>query len=261
MRRFAVALATVLASVILTLIVLEVGVRVATGSLFEWRNYATDPVNLVRATGALDFDPEIGWLLKKDSRGFGPLRNRLHKHKVDTSGAPILAVGDSFTFGSEVEPEQSWPAQLEYLTGIPVINGGVGGFGLDQAALWAERLAPLVKPRMIIFSFIPNDITRTRMSIFSGAIKPIFRVVDGELKAQNLPLQPYTASMDYAGVKAVLGYSKLIDWVAARLGMTNQWRLAAFETRYEKIDDVETSCGFMRRLAKIGVPTIVLGQS
>lgn len=53
---------------------------------------------------------------------------------------PILAVGDSYTFGDEVSDWETWPAQLQKLSGRRVINGGVFGYGIDQAFLRARRL-------------------------------------------------------------------------------------------------------------------------
>ena len=58
----------------------------------------------------------------------------------DIDGPLTLAAGDSFTFGDEVNDDESWPAALEQLTGRRVINAGVPGFGLDQAVLRAEQL-------------------------------------------------------------------------------------------------------------------------
>lgn len=262
-RKVFFAAAAVTLSAVVSLLLLEVGVRVATSSLFEWRNYATDPINLVKAITAIEFDQDLGWVLKKDRPEFeqGQWRNRLHRTNPNgANSAPIYAVGDSFTYGSDVLADETWPAQLEQKINQPVLNGGVGGYGVDQIVLWAERMVPQVKPKILLVSFIANDITRTRMSIFSGATKPLYRVVDGELKPQNLPLQFYKPSLDYSGISIFLGYSKLIDWTMDRLGLSSRWRSSGFETRYETADDVETSCAFMKRLAALRVPTIVVGQ-
>jgi hypothetical protein len=262
MRRFAIGLIVVVSSTVASFAALEIGVRVATGSLFEWRNYVTDPVNLVKANILIEFDGQLGWTFKKDRRelGQGPWGNRIHNSAPNTGGTPILAVGDSFTYGSDVGPNDAWPAQLEQMIDLTVINAGVGGYGVDQSVVWAEQLVLQIKPRLLLLSFIQSDITRTKMSIYSGATKPFYRVVNGELKAQNLPLQPYKPSVEFAGFKTVLGYSKLADWTAERLGLQNMWRSARYEYKYEDADDVETSCAFMKRLAKIGVPTVVVGQ-
>src|SRR5205085_1024503 len=71
-----------------------------------------------------------------------------------TSIPPILAVGDSYTFGDDVTDLQSWPAQLQRLTGRRVLNGGVSGYGFDQIVLRAEQLAAVHKPAVIVVSCI-----------------------------------------------------------------------------------------------------------
>lgn len=63
--------------------------------------------------------------------------------KPPSADAPILAVGDSFTSGENVGDLDSWPAQLQRLTGHTVLNGGVSGYGLDQIVLRTERLTAL----------------------------------------------------------------------------------------------------------------------
>ena len=78
-----------------------------------------------------------------------------------SSDGSILAVGDSYTYGDEVLDEETWPAQLQRLTGRPVLNGGVTGYGFDQIVLRAEQLAAIHRPSIIIVSFIAHDILRT----------------------------------------------------------------------------------------------------
>ena len=54
-----------------------------------------------------------------------------------------MAVGDSFTFGDEVNDGQTWPAQLQQLTGRRVINGGVSGYGFDQTCCAPSSSRPI----------------------------------------------------------------------------------------------------------------------
>jgi hypothetical protein len=112
-------------------------------------------------------------------------------HGIRSNGAgrpsrerPItLVVGDSFAFGDEVLDAETWPAALERAIDAPVLNAAVPGFGLDQAVLRAERLAPLVAPDRILVSFIPHDVRRCAMSIWSQHAKPWFDVAAGRLRA------------------------------------------------------------------------------
>ncbi|HTS86232.1 MAG TPA: GDSL-type esterase/lipase family protein, partial [Usitatibacter sp.] len=74
------------------------------------------------------------------------------KAKLDKldRGATVLAFGDSLTFGTGANPDESYPAVLAQLTGLKVVNAGVPG------ELSAEGLARLpdaideAKPRLLI---------------------------------------------------------------------------------------------------------------
>ena len=107
----------------------------------------------------------------------------------------VLATGDSFAFGDEVDDQDSWPAVLERLSGGRVINAGVPGFGLDQAVLRAEQLAPVYQPDTIVVGFIPHDVLRCEMSFWSGNPKPYFTVEGDALRAQPAP-EPVRSALD-----------------------------------------------------------------
>jgi lysophospholipase L1-like esterase len=57
------------------------------------------------------------------------------------SGAHVLALGDSLTFGYGASPEASWPVKLGELTGWQVENAGVNG---DTSAGALQRLPGLL---------------------------------------------------------------------------------------------------------------------
>ena len=105
-----------------------------------------------------------------------------------SSDDPILTVGDSFTYGDEVRDQESWPAQLQRLTGRRVLNGGVTGYGFDQIVLRAEQLAALHGPSIIIASFIAEDIPRTEMRCMWWRDKPWFAIEDDQLVLKGVPV-------------------------------------------------------------------------
>ncbi len=104
--------------------------------------------------------------------------------------SPILAVGDSFTFGDHVADNETWPAQLQSLIGRRVLNGGVSGYGFDQIVLRAERLTAIHRPSIIVVSFIADDIRRNEMRRLWRHDKPWFALEGGQLVPRGVPVAP-----------------------------------------------------------------------
>lgn len=266
-RQALIGAATAVVSVIATLIVLELGARAATGHLLEWKNYATAPiVNFTAMNSFVQYDAELGYthIPNRPEHGTGPIGNRLHRGQTSLPERPILAIGDSFTYGSEVDAGEAWPAYLEGKLGVPVVNAGVGGYGIDQMVLLAERLVPAVKPRLLLLSFIPPDITRVQMSAFSNAEKPYFEIERGALILRNVPAPAYKPTRTHVGlVRPIVGYSYLLDFALERLGYANWWRVRPAWNRMTDADPVAVTCLLWRRLAKLttSTPVVVIAQS
>jgi hypothetical protein len=71
--------------------------------------------------------------------------------------AEIVVLGDSHTYGYNVEASESWPSQLATMTGRSVYNMGVGGYGAYQyRALLDEALS--LRPRVLVAAvYLLND--------------------------------------------------------------------------------------------------------
>ncbi|PCJ87753.1 MAG: arylesterase [Thiotrichaceae bacterium] len=76
------------------------------------------------------------------------------------SNATILAFGDSLTYGTGARRDKAYPAVLERITGLKVINAGIPG---EISAAGLTRLPALLKqhqPDLIIICHGGNDILR-----------------------------------------------------------------------------------------------------
>jgi hypothetical protein len=106
--------------------------------------------------------------------------------------ACVSAFGDSFTFGSDVAAEASYPNLLARELGCRVNNFGVGGYGTDQAFLRYRHLADDSPPFVILGHYsedIVRNVNQLRDLNASGRffLKPRFVLERGELRLVPLP--------------------------------------------------------------------------
>lgn len=211
-----------LASLALTLLLLELGVRAWEGE-FGWDNFRAQKITLFRSAYPAAHDPLLGWIPKPGSRGeqniwrtqvsilpYGIRANAADAALPTPDGpAPVLAVGDSFTFGDQVSDGESWPAQLERLAGYPVLNGGVFSYGMDQSLMRAKILVEQFHPKILLFGFIAEDIGRCQLAERNGVAKPYYAIENGRLALQNTPVPPPPERQAGPGWKDALGHSYL----------------------------------------------------
>ncbi|MBS0522984.1 MAG: hypothetical protein JSS04_05035 [Proteobacteria bacterium] len=274
------SLGLVLASSLVGLMLLEIGCRLALGgpqALTQWQNLVLKSrVEARKAQGpdlgpAYVHDPRLGyvnkpdyhsWALNYDSHGFRampPLR------AGGVQGPPILATGDSYTKGDEVGDAESWPAQLQTLLGWRTINAGVGAYGLDQTVLLTEQLVKEQKPAVLVLGFIADDVRRAEMSRLWGREKSYFELApdkfgDGKLVLRNVPVpNPRHPRETLTPLQAAFGWSVLLDTVLDRLRLRNQWHADEARALWSGSGE-RLACPLMRRVAALGVPTLVVAQ-
>jgi hypothetical protein len=169
-----------------------------------------------------EYDPLLGYAPRRGARGTdnvwhlqvtidaAGLRENGRPRPV---GRPILALGDSFTFGDEVADRDTWPAQLEQLVGRPVLNGGVFGYGVDQMVLRGERLLDGVAAEadLAILSLLPEDVLRCEYS-YRYAWKPYFALENGGLALRNVPVpRPHEGPRGESALRRALRRSFVAD--------------------------------------------------
>ena len=72
----------------------------------------------------------------------------------------ILAFGDSLTHGYNVSRNESYPAKLEVLTGLRVINAGVSGEVTRQGLQRLPKVLDESHPELMILCHGGNDLLR-----------------------------------------------------------------------------------------------------
>jgi lysophospholipase L1-like esterase len=222
-----IALVTISAS--LTMLGLELAVRIHRGRVLV--QSATTDLRQDRIRPFV-YHPRLGWIPTPGQLSRGWTSNvdassiRSNGRSTSTASRPILAVGDSFTFGNEVEDGETWAANLERILNKCVLNGGVGAYGIDQAFLRAELLLEQYDPDVVILAFISDDINRTEYSYYpyGRGWKPYFTYENGALSLRNVPVPQEPAPTAYRGFQSLrraLGYSLLADAVLDRIA--RQW--------------------------------------
>jgi hypothetical protein len=254
-------------AIVLSLLALEVGLRAYHGE-WEYTNFRFQQENRF---GYHTYDPELGWVPKSSNqwgRSLTILREGIRSNgrgeSWDGTDNPILAVGDSYTFGDKVSDSETWPAQLEKLSGRRVINGGVDGYGVDQIFLRTRRFLSRYRFSAVIFSFIPDDIRRSQMSVMFATAKPFFDFNDGRLTLENVPVPP-TFFPDREGKLLIaVEHSRLAHAVMKRL--FPEWWLRAPSERQvqDREKGIEVACGVLHELEGLtklrGSELIVLAQ-
>jgi len=105
-----------------------------------------------------------------DANGF---RNPIALTKAD-----CVTIGDSFTYGCRVRPNQSWPSQLQRLTDRSIYNMSLGGYGPIEELMLLNRAVEM-RPSLVIYAmFIGNDIYDAYTSVYYRNQFPEFKTQD-----------------------------------------------------------------------------------
>jgi hypothetical protein len=131
----------------------------------------------------------------------------------------IYVFGDSFTFGDEVNDDQTWPYFLSQATGSNVVNLGMGAYGTDQALLRLEQqLRRGARPEVVVLGILSENIRRImgRYRLFYLiddahvlGFKPILHERDGRYEWLPNPLVP---PVDRAAVARAFEEAKSEDF-------------------------------------------------
>jgi hypothetical protein len=235
------------------LLIGEMAVRLVTHApLLEIRDFRHDRAART-INQAVQYDSLLGWRLKSfityqdiNTLQYGFRSNGGPNVEVRPGG--VLAVGSSFTAGSEVRDDETWPAHLGQITGWNVNNAGEGNYVADQIIMNGKQLLPLVHPQVLVVDLIPESIIGTGYSSY-GWPKPYFTVENGALVQHNEPV-PRVSDPDHDrfGIKSVLGHLAIADQFMTAF-FSNSW-FSSDGTSYATVsnDVVDVTCRLLGRL-------------
>jgi lysophospholipase L1-like esterase len=100
-------------------------------------------------------DPVLGFKLEAYTRGHDAngFRNDTVPQQVD-----LVALGDSQTWGVNVERPDAWPQQLAKISGHSVYNMALGGFGPVQYRVLTTQALRLSPKVIVVAVYLGNDI-------------------------------------------------------------------------------------------------------
>jgi hypothetical protein len=262
--------ALVLGSVLVTLLVLELGCRLWHGpaALLDWSNIilAERQATLKAGAGRLKRDSDLGFVLRPGYSAEGVTYD-LFGHRLTPAPAgtvlaepPVLVVGDSYAHGDEVSDGETWAALLQPLIGRRTVNAGVSGYGLDQTVLRAEQQVREVKPAALVLVFIADDLRRSEMKRVWGAEKPYFEPAGETLTLRNVPVPPSPAPAASLDVwQRLFGWSVLVDTILRHKGWQYEWSIDHVRV-LPRGAGATMACPLLKRLAGLGVPTLVVAE-
>ena len=101
------------------------------------------------------------------------------------AGAPVLAFGDSVTFGTGAAPGEDYPTRLAAITGWNITNAGVPGDTAEAAKGRIRAALEQSAPALVIVELGGNDFLRRRPE---GQIREDLRNILAEIRAARIPV-------------------------------------------------------------------------
>jgi hypothetical protein len=86
--------------------------------------------------------------------------------------AALVALGDSQTYGDEVQREDAWPQRLGALSGLPTYNMALGGYGPARYWLLAEEALALEPDLLLVGFYAGNDLADAYAAVHLRGLAP-----------------------------------------------------------------------------------------
>lgn len=155
------------------------------------------------ASSTVAHDPDLGWGPAPGRRVFDTFAQEVVPPGVRVTGVAaspgarrVALVGDSFTFGHDVDDVDTWAAGLaRRRPDLEVLNFGVDGYGHDQMLLRTRRDVLPARPDVVVLGFVHVDVLRNGLARFRR-LRPVVTLGPDGLAVTGTPVP--TAAEDCA---------------------------------------------------------------
>lgn len=197
-RTIIVNTSLLLASIVITIVLFEIGIRLFVRDLktephpkflyisdpdISYRNNPNFTVEITSDIGTATI--EINSQSLRDEKDYGEKGDNTYR---------ILVLGDSQTFNSAIHNELTYPKIVEQFLNeryqpekkFEVLNAGVIGYNTANEAAFLEKYGPMLDPDMVIVGFYINDIVTNKSGVYQSEVK------DGYLVSTDKINNPYS---------------------------------------------------------------------
>jgi hypothetical protein len=167
----------------------------------------------------------LGWDKKPQKKNYDILDNKKIFYSIDKKGFrfsnnkkkknTIVTFGDSYTFGRQVNDNETWQELICNKKKIFISNYGVGNYGLDQAYLKYKKTKLSKNTKIVIFGIVPETICRIQSCwknyLEFGNIhgfKPFCKIINNKFLIFKNPLKP---SANFSKLIKVVKKTQKID--------------------------------------------------
>jgi lysophospholipase L1-like esterase len=146
----------------------------------------------------MTFDEDLGWRPVPNVQKIGAVwgvsrpastnshgwRDREHSYEKAPGVRRVVAIGDSFTFGTDVDDGERFSDLLDHrFNHVEVINLGVAGYGTDQELRLLETVGFRYQPDIVILTVcVLNDLDDIGYERLYSWPKPYYSLMSGPLQ-------------------------------------------------------------------------------
>ncbi len=162
------------------------------------------------------------------------------RNELRPERAAIVAIGDSQTYGDEVQREDAWPQQLARQTGVTTYNLALGGYGPVQYLRLVDDAMALGPELVVVGLYAGNDLADAYSAVHERGLAP-----------ELLPDASRRAALAAAAAERSDLAQAWLDTGAARRGLLRQ---ALRDHVGDPIERHSRLFGLGRALARLAAP-------